>query len=519
MGHRKGKSEEGKENGLPARHQAAILREEALIPMLYALCPMPSSPGPFFDQVRRSGLVEREVLDDLREVLPKMDRAPSMFTPHSHEAGKHWTPLDYLLAEVLAERQILNSWQVTQLLSGRVRFTLGEYQIVDSLGQGGYGMVFLAKHAAYERSIPLAGEERPLFAVKVLPAAKATPESVERFLHEVDIQRGLSHPNLVRLLDSGFDGSVHYMVHEYIGGGTLRQKIRTQERIPPDVAARIIAEIAGVLDYLHSQQIVHRDVKPSNILLTPDGSAKLADFGLAVHQRSKITAEENAIVTQSIQEINRQSQLNGGFPELAQQETGLKRKVAGTADYLAPDQVRQPLNPNGLWDIYSLGCTFYHAITGIVPFPMGDARQKILAHLQQTPPDPRMFCQTLPLEITSLIGSMMARHPKERLASPAEIIRQLKPWTVSASEYEAGSFQRSDDPSPLLDSGKEYAFIHFPTTGDVLRVQVPPSLARKQPADLTEMISETESDPLDWHTILPLLVFVLFLLGCLLVMW
>ena len=479
-------------------------------------------PSSFFTQVLRSGLVEKETLEELWETVRKSQRVPALFTPHSH-GGKRWRPLDYLLAELLVERQILNSWQVTQLLSGRVRFTLDEYQIIDSLGQGGYGMVFLAKHAAYDRSFLLAGEERPLFAVKVLPAGKATPELIERFLHEVDIQRGLAHPNLVRLLDSGFDGSVHYMVHEYVGGGTLRQKIRTLERIPLEVAARIISEIAAVLEYLRSEKIVHRDIKPSNILLTTEGIAKLADFGLAVHCRSKITAEENAIVSQSIREINRQPQPGGDGPGFSQREAGLKRKVAGTADYLAPDQVTHSLHPTGLWDIYSLGCTFYHAITGTVPFPAGDAHQKILAHLHQEPPDPRMFCQ-IPPAIVTLIGSMMARQPRERLASPLEILRQLAPWTVpehrlESSEDETGSFQRPDDPSPLHDSGKEYVFIHFPTTGDVLRVQVPPTLGREQPANFAENRAKTTSEPLAWKTILAMVIVGLILLGCLLVNW
>ena len=308
-------------------------------------------PTSFFTQVLQSGLVEKDILEELWETLPKMSRTPVLFTPDSHE-GKDRSSLDYSLAEILVERRLLNSWQITQLLSGRVRFTLGKYQIVDSLGQGGYGMVFLAKWAAYAKTIPLAGVQCPLFAVKVLPAAKATPELVARFLHEIEIQRGLSHPNLVRLLDSGFDGSVHYMVHEYVDGGTLRQKIREQERVSLDFAARIISEIAAVLEYLQSQKIVHRDIKPSNILLTADGNAKLADFGLAVHCHSKITAVENAIVSQSIQEINRQPQQIDNRPESSQRETGLKRKVAGTADYLAPDQVTHPLQPGGLWDIY-----------------------------------------------------------------------------------------------------------------------------------------------------------------------
>ena len=132
-----------------------------------------------------------------------------------------------------------------------------------------------------------------------------------------------------------------------------------------------------------------------------------------------------------------------------------------------------------------------------------------------------MFCQTLPCEVVTLLSSMMARNPRERLASPSEITRQLASWTVLTpekpeyQEYAAGSFQHRDDPSPLWDSGKEYTFIHFSTTGDVLRVQVPPVQVLEQPVALAEMAS----DPLAWTMILPLLLLVLILLGCLLVCW
>ncbi len=479
----------------------------------------------FFEHVLSSGLVERdaleEVLEEVQRTLPKKQHAAPA-VPFGAGETKSWSPLDYAFAEELIKRQILNAWQISQMLSGRLRFALGEYQIVNSLGQGGYGMVFLAKHAAYEKSLPLAGEERPMFAVKVLPAAKATPELVERFLHEIKIQYGLEHPNIVRLLDSGFDGSVHFMVHEYIDGGTLRQAIRAGERIPLDHAARIVAEIAEAIEYLRSRNIVHRDIKPSNILLSAAGNAKLADFGLAVHLRAKITAEDNAIVSRSIEEIDRQPQENGNGnrPEFANRETGMKRKIAGTADYLAPDQVIRPEEPNELWDIYSLGCTFYHAITGIVPFPTGDAHQKILAHLQQEPPDPRMFRQSLPREVATLIGSMMARDPGERIGSPLEIVRLLAPWSASLAEtpvaaepVEEGAFQRPDDPHPLVESGREYAFVHFPSTGDVLRIQVPPALLGEIPTQ------EPEPEGLNWNLFIPLVAVILMLLVIVLANW
>ena len=448
-----------------------------------------------------------DVLEETRKKHPKAEK----------------DELDRALTDEFIAKKLLNSWQISQLLNGRTRFNLGPYQIVDSLGQGGYGMVFLAKHADFERGIPLVGEVKPHFAVKVLPSAKATPDLVERFLREIDIQQGLQHPHLVRFLDFGHDGSVHYMVHEYVDGESLRHLIRDDQRLDLMSVSRIITEIAEALEYLHSQKIVHRDVKPSNVLMTGEGSVKLADLGLACHLLPKLSDVEDALLTASISEIERgtnsanKSTFQGGSQQYTEHESGggMTRKVAGTADYLAPDQIVDPHHPSVLWDVYSLGCTFYHTITGIVPFPQGDTRQKILAHVQQEPPDPRMFRDDLPKDVAALICKMMARKPKDR-ASLSEIIDRLKPWTMPQESIKSeteelsrpGSFCLPSDPDPMEDADGKWIYITIQSTGDVLRVKVPPIIAGK----LAPSTHEPEEDEFDTEPVLYVVITVLILI-------
>lgn len=449
----------------------------------------------FHDLLFSTGLLDGDTLEDELAVLQKekFGSRKAILALQADENG--WTALDYALADRLVEYDLLSAWQVSQLLSGKGRFTLGPYRIVDSIGQGGYGMVFLAKHEQFERGIPLEGEKRPLFAVKVLPISKANPELTGRFLQEIDIQKDLTQENIVRFLDSGHDARVHYMVHEFIDGDNLAKCIRKQRRLPLHEVAKIIGDVAIALHYLHSRKIVHRDVKPSNILRDHTGKAKLADFGLAVHLKLKPGSTEEILVSESLQQIQEQEEGEEEEWEVeyprANSGQGLQKKVAGTADYLAPDQIHDPHHPNGLWDIYSLGCTFYHAITGIVPFPGGSAKQKILAHLHQDPPDPRDFSPDLPSDPVLLLREMMCRDPQKRISSALEIVRRLQPWTnppislqilsrTQESLHGIGSFQDADSTHEPEDKRrKEFTYIRFPSTGDVLRVEVPPRIPQK----------------------------------------
>ncbi len=304
-------------------------------------------------------------------------------------------PSDRMLADRLIEMGLLNSWQAKQLLDGRTKFNLGPYLMIDSIGQGGMGQVFKARH----------GKLGHVVAVKVLPRDKSTPEAVANFTREIRALAGLDHPRLVRALDAGQDGSVLYLVTEYIPGMDLRKLVREHGPLDVPRAASIISQAAEGLEYAHGRGVVHRDVKPGNVLVTPEGEVKLSDLGLA-------------------------GSLGGG----AENDDPRHGKIVGTADYLSPDQVRDPWNPTPGWDIYSLGCTLYYAVTGKVPFPGGTTAEKAQAHCELRPLDPRRLNPRLGGEFVDAMADMMAKEPARRIATAAEVIARMRPFLVPSTD-------------------------------------------------------------------------------------
>ena len=314
------------------------------------------------------------------------------------------------LADVLVNRGILNRWQAQQLLAGRIRFTLGNYRIFDSIGHGGMGQVFKARHE-------ITGV---VYAIKVLPREKATQSAIENFQHEIQNMANLSHPNLVRAVDAGMDGNVYYMVTEYVPGPDLRKLVRSHGPLTQEMAASVIVQTAQGLSYAHRMGLVHRDVKPGNILVAMNGVAKLSDMGLA----SSATREKST-------------------------------KIVGTADYISPDQVRNPLAPQPIWDIYSLGCTLYYIVTAQVPYPKGSSSDKVKLHLDANayPVNPCSLNPMISEEFADVMACMMAKNPAERIPTALEVIQFLSPWSdgtpVPIRETDvdispSGSFQRSD---------------------------------------------------------------------------
>jgi hypothetical protein len=176
---------------------------------------------------------------------------------------------DRLLADMLVEQAVLTPYQADQLLEGRTKLTLGPYLVTDWIGQGGMGQVFKAVHQVMGREC----------AVKVLLRGRATGESLDNFRREIRMQAGLDCPYLVRAFDAGQDGSVHFLVTEYVPGMDLRRLVRSRGPLPLQQAAKIIMHAALGLEYAHRQGMVHRDVKPGNILVTPGGEAKVSDVG------------------------------------------------------------------------------------------------------------------------------------------------------------------------------------------------------------------------------------------------
>jgi eukaryotic-like serine/threonine-protein kinase len=304
---------------------------------------------------------------------------------------------DLILKEILLDQRAITSYQADKLFEGRSKLNLGPYLITDFIGQGGMGMVFKAVHQVMGREC----------AVKVLPLAKSTAESREGFVREIRLQAKLDCEYLVRAYDAGQDGNVHYLVTEYVPGMDLRRLVKSQGPLSQERAAMIIRQAAIGLAYAHQKGLVHRDVKPGNILVTPDWFAKVSDVGLA-----------------------------GFTSELLDDPRA--GKIVGTADYLSPEQIRTPLDVGPASDVYSLGCTLYYAVCGKVPFPGGDTASKIRRHLDETPMHPRRFAARLHDEFVDIIAEMMEKDINKRIASCEEVANRLEPWT--SDEPQSGTY-------------------------------------------------------------------------------
>lgn len=339
--------------------------------------------------------------------------------------------LDAELGRRLVELGYLNRWQVEQLKEGRTKFTLGPYRIVNAIGQGGMGHVFKAEHKFLGRHE----------AVKVLPKNRCTPEAIAAFQREIRAQAQLDHPNLVRATYADHEGDTYFFVTEYVPGTDLRKLVRRNGPLPHAISATIIAQAAEGLHYAHRKGLVHRDVKPGNLLVTPDGRTKVTDLGLAWG-----LVDEWA----------------GAVPEKS-------RSLVGTADYMAPETITDPGKIRPVSDIYSLGCTLYYAVTGKVPFPGGNTAEKMQRHLNEVPLNPLHFNPDLPDAFCDAIAQMMDKDPDRRTPTAAAVVELLAPWCDEvatqhlAEQYPAASgiLRRGPSrpltpPPPVLAETAEY---------------------------------------------------------------
>ncbi|MGA2797322.1 MAG: serine/threonine-protein kinase [Thermoguttaceae bacterium] len=356
--------------------------------------------SPFEQCVLASGLLSEKQLDEARA---------GVRWSHGNVSDANAPPTDLQLADRLIEMGLLNPWQAKQLFDGRTKFNLGAYWIVDSIGKGGMGQVFKAQLDKVGRAV----------AIKVLPRNKCTPEAIANFSREIRAMASLHHPKLVAAVDSGQDGKVHYLVTEYVDGVDLRKLIRRAGPLCMTAAANIIYQVADGLEHAHAKGIIHRDVKPGNVLVTPAGDAKLSDLGLAGPLES--TAEND--------------------PRYG--------KIVGTADYLSPDQVKDPWTPTPAWDIYALGCTLYYIVTAKVAFPGGSTSDKARAHLELRPLDPRLLNPRLSGEFVDMLADMMAKDPSQRIPSATAVKERIKPWLPGGPLADAPTGELGENAQPI----------------------------------------------------------------------
>jgi phosphate ABC transporter phosphate-binding protein len=305
-------------------------------------------------------------------------------------------------ADRLVHEGYLTPFQVKQLEAGRTEgfFLTDKYKLLDFIGHGGMGKVFLCEHLLLHR----------LVAIKLLqltPAeagSDAAARTLERFYREARAVAALDHPNIVHLYDVDRAGPNPFMVMEYVDGNNLHAIVGDHGPLAPVRAAHYVAQAARGLHYAHQAGLIHRDVKPANLMLDRTGVVKILDLGLA----------------RFYQDPARNQNITARYD---------KKVVIGTIDFMAPEQAEDSSAVDARSDVYSLGCTLYFLLTRRVPFPDRTVPQKMYAHQTKAPAPVSEIAPGVPPELLEVLDRMMAKDPAERYQTPAEVEQALTPWT------------------------------------------------------------------------------------------
>ena len=319
------------------------------------------------------------------------------------------------LARELVREHKLTAFQAQQILLGKAKhLVLGNYQILDKLGQGGMGLVFKAEHRRMARQV----------ALKVLPPkSMSSPDAIKRFQREVQAAAKLMHPNIVAAYDADESRGVHFFVMELVDGSDLSTLVKAQGPLPVHRAVECIIQAARGLDFAHQHGVIHRDIKPSNLLIGHDGAVKILDMGLA-----------------------RIESIGGDQAELT--GTG---QIMGTVDYMAPEQAANTKNADRRSDIYSLGCTLWFLLTGRHLYSGETVMEKLLAHREQPIPSLTAECPDATKQLAKVFQRMVAKQPDHRYPMLAAAIADLERCKIGDS----------DTPTINVGPGEDSKFSNF----------------------------------------------------------
>lgn len=299
------------------------------------------------------------------------------------------------LAKELLRRGKLTKYQVSRIAVGRPQgLVLGKYTILDKIGEGGMGEVFIAEHRRMKRPV----------VVKLLPSsATHSAASLRRFQREVEAAAQLHHPNIVTAFDADEEGGIHFLVMEYVDGQPLGELVSSRGPLVLDTALSYILQAALGLEYAHSKGIIHRDIKPNNLLVDRDGVVKILDMGLArFSDASRSTVVE-------------------GSDGLTQ-----RNQIVGTVEYMSPEQVDDSSAADGRSDIYSLGCTLFRLLTDRPPYQRDSIVKTLVAHRVDPIPSIQAARPDSPASLEALLNKMMAKAPADRYQTASELIEDLK---------------------------------------------------------------------------------------------
>lgn len=273
------------------------------------------------------------------------------------------------------------------------------YRVVRQLGRGGMGTVYEAEHRMMQRTVALKVINHQLVRNRT---------AIERFRGEVRAAAQLAHPNIVTAHDADEAGSLHFLVMEFVDGIDLAKQVEKTGPLPIRHACHFARQVALGLQHAHERGMVHRDIKPQNLMLTRQGRVKILDFGLARFASEADADSESAKLTK-------------------------EGVTLGTPDYMAPEQVLDSRKADIRADVYSLGCTLYFMLSGRPPFSKGTAVDKMKAHIEQTPDDIRLTRSDIAIELTTIINRMMVKNPSGRFQTPGEVAEALQPYCQSQS--------------------------------------------------------------------------------------
>ncbi len=336
----------------------------------------------FLSVLRQSGLVDK---DQLKRLVDEMQ-----------QAGINTQDSDAIVA-FLIQREVVTQWQADKLQQGKHKgFTLGKYRLLRLLGKGGMSSVYLAEHVLMRRRC----------AIKVLPIKRVKDSSyLARFHREAQAVASLDHPNIVRAYDIDHeidkDTEIHFLVMEYVNGRSLQEVIKEDGMLSVEDTAEYMRQAALGLAHAHTAGLVHRDVKPGNLLVDTNGVVKLLDLGLA---RFATTDEENPLTVTH------------------------DEKVLGTADYLSPEQALDSHLVDLRADIYSLGCTVYYCLTAHPPFVDGTLAQRLMWHQTKDPPLITTERPDVPASFNQIVLRMMAKKPDDRFQTMNDVANAMSNW-------------------------------------------------------------------------------------------
>src|SRR5215467_3779797 len=330
----------------------------------------------FVWDLRRSNLLDRGQLDQV--VGEFLEKHPGAEPP--------------ALAEYLVGQNILTQFQAERLLQGKTQgFVLGPFTLMDALGSGSMGTVYKAQSK----------NDSQWYAVKVLPRRSMWNVRIAR--RKVRLFEQCQHPSVVPFIDVGTAGGMHYLAWPLVEGKTLEKIVQEAGRLTSEQAAQFALQTAEGLDATHQANLFHGLLKPSNLMLGPDGVLRILDFGIGCLLSE--TEGESLVDTMSTA-----NSVNSGL------------------DCASPESIMDPTNLNAIGDQYSLGCVMYYCLTGRYPFPDGTAVEKMMCHQHKHPTPLKDLNPDVPDGLVAVVERLMKKAPTERYANCGELLDALRPF-------------------------------------------------------------------------------------------